>query len=868
MLYGLSANPVLWVSGLLSSRQPGIVAGYPWIDPNAGFTVHALGGFSAQQWLHGHIPWWDPYVGAGAPLAAEMQPASFFLPFVLLLHFASGVLLLKIVLQMIAGVATFLLLRQLSLGRLAAFAGAAIYGLNGTFAWFFDSPIMPIAFLPLLLLGVERAFASAGGKRRGGWILIAVALAYSIYAGFPEAAYLDGLLALAWSIYRFSVSPRDARWAFAWKVAIGGVVGLLIAAPIVIPFLEYQSLSAIRHNGWSHVGLPRISLAGFLMPYVFGPLHAFESADQSGLVAQNFGNTGGYFSLTVLLLCVTALFSGRRLRGLRILLGIWIAVFAARTLHLTLAEDLLKFIPPLDYVAVFHYSEPSWELCGAVLAAFALDDWRQGAKRQRWSVLIGAAVAFVIAVIALGISSDVITQLFSHAVHYSRWFWGSALWAAAVTGAIAILLLRRPGRRSARALVALIVLNSAALFAIPELAGMRHPKLDLGAVNFLHRHLGLERMYTLLPIEPNYGSYFQIASINHNAVPIAANWVQYIQKSLDPAIDPHMFTGYLPAPLSAREDALREHIGAFETTTVKYIVTAPGEDPFAAHMMVTQPTGSNTAVPLKAGEQISGTIPAVPFHRISTIGVMIGTYGGASTGSLAAQVCSGNLCGSGSAALADAADNQSLHIPLNPPVTISGGSPIRYTFTHAGNSAEAPTNEVAIWTWPAQAQAAPIRVPGNRLMPDSPEITLGHPLMANPPPRVFHSKVADIYELPHPAPYFEAQGGPCALSTDSRKMLRASCKSAAVLLRRELYYPGWRAYVNGKREPIRAQSIFESIALPAGDSRISFAYSPTHIGWAYAAMIAGLLAICMQLIADRAERCRVTQSADALVAAD
>jgi hypothetical protein len=72
---------------------------------------------------------------------------------------------------------------------------------------------------------------------------------------------------------------------------------------------------------------------------------------------------------------------------------------------------------------------------------------------------------------------------------------------------------------------------------------------------------------------------------------------------------------------------------------------------------------------------------------------------------------------------------------------------------------------------------------------------------------------------------------------------------------------GWRAYVNGKPAPIRTDSIFEAIDLPKGDSRISFAYSPTHIGWAYAAMIAGLLAICIQLLRCRTAQRRISQTA-------
>jgi hypothetical protein len=119
------------------------------------------------------------------------------------------------------------------------------------------------------------------------------------------------------------------------------------------------------------------------------------------------------------------------------------------------------------------------------------------------------------------------------------------------------------------------------------------------------------------------------------------------------------------------------------------------------------------------------------------------------------------------------------------------------------------------------------------------------------PVPVYRSTVADIYELPHPAPYFEATGGPCVITADSRESLHAACKAPAVLTRRELDYSGWRAYVNGNRQQIRPQSIFQTVELPAGDSHVTFAYSPSHIGWCYLGMGLGVLAIAAQVAADR-----------------
>jgi hypothetical protein len=130
-LLGLSANPLLSTSGLAIGLKGGVLPGFPWIDPNSGTTTQALGRLAASGWLDGSMPWWNPFAGAGLPLAAEFQPAAFFLPFVLLLHFDGGVVLLRLALQITSGLFTYALLRQMRIGRFAACLGAVLYELNG-----------------------------------------------------------------------------------------------------------------------------------------------------------------------------------------------------------------------------------------------------------------------------------------------------------------------------------------------------------------------------------------------------------------------------------------------------------------------------------------------------------------------------------------------------------------------------------------------------------------------------------------------------------------------------------------------------------------------------------------------------------------
>lgn len=212
------ANPLAVRSGLGSGQ--GVLFGASTIDPNDAFISQALTHRAMLDWVHFSLPWWDPYQGTGMPLAGEMQSAAFFPPSALAL-LSDGQLYERMLLEFLSGAWTFLLLRRIEVGVVAATAGGIAFALSGTFAWFAHAAINPIAFLPLLLLGIESARSAAVAGRRGGWWVIAVACALSFYAGFPETAYPDALLAVAWLVWRCASAPRStvssccARWSRA-----------------------------------------------------------------------------------------------------------------------------------------------------------------------------------------------------------------------------------------------------------------------------------------------------------------------------------------------------------------------------------------------------------------------------------------------------------------------------------------------------------------------------------------------------------------------------------------------------------------------------------------------------------------------------
>ena len=570
-------NPLYQQSGLATRLQPGWLPGLDTIDPNAGFNSQALGRRAVLEWLRGRVPWWNAYEGIGAPLAGGMNSAALF-PLVALMGFPSGQVTFFAVLETVAGIAAYLLLLRLSVSRAPALAGGIAFALNGTFAWFRYVASNPIAFLPLLLLGLERACEAADRERRSGFGLVAVALALSLYAGFPETAFLDGLLAVTWVIARAASLRGASRTRFLAKVAGGGVTGVLLAAPIVVPFLDYLVYADIGgHTGaFANVHLQTEALPMLLLPYVYGPIFGFTAYDRTSTLTSVWSNVGGYLTTSVATLALIGML-GRRLRPLRVGLVLWIAVALGKTYGITAATLLLNLVPGVSVTAFYRYVWPSLTMAVVVLASLGFEDIVTGEAR-RWKVAVAVGLAaLVTAAFRIGAIPELARLV--GAPHRHAWALASTAWAGALVVAVGTAaLLLRGGLRTAL-ITSLVMLDATTLLIVPELSAPRAATLDVAPVTFLRAHLGTSRFYTLGPIQPNYGSYFGIASINVNDTPIPRAWSSYIVDKLDPGAVPLIFTGTRPQDPRTRPaaaEAFLEHLASYQEVAVKYVVAPAG----------------------------------------------------------------------------------------------------------------------------------------------------------------------------------------------------------------------------------------------------------------------------------------------------
>ncbi len=604
LLHLVTVNPLV-LDGGLGTSVTGHLPGLPYIDPNAGFTTQALGHLAALDWLHGHVPWWNPYEGVGSPLAGEMQSGAFFPP-TLLLAVPQGMLALRIVLEVVAGLSTYGLVRTMGVGRAPSTTAAIAFALCGTFAWLFHAPFRPVAFLPLTLLGVEYALRSACDRRRGGWLVLAVALALSILAGFPETAFLDGLFAAWWALLRILGPARDSWFPAVRKLVAGAVTGAAVSAPLIVAFADYlPQADAGPHTGAIAYGsLPTAGLVQQILPYSLGPVFGFDSTGTgSNVIAGVWGNVGGYVTATLIAAALIGLF-GRRWRSLRIGLAAWIALCVLRTYGFQPVVHALAPIPGIHSTAFYRYSAPSWALALIVLAALGIDDIGRAVTRRRvvaGSVAVTGGLCVWAAVVSWHQLTVAVGPTASSTAHRHLYAGVSLVVALALLAVIAVasfrtLALARVRRRRHaagrpaslgrarwwRAVVGLAVIVEVVLaYGFTYLSAPAPQRLQTGSVGWLQAHLGTYRFVTLGPIQPNYGSYFGIAQASINDLPTPKAWAAYFASRLDTNAPSNVYIGSgraNPAGPSAAQEIERNQV-SYEVAGIRYVVEgASGRD--------------------------------------------------------------------------------------------------------------------------------------------------------------------------------------------------------------------------------------------------------------------------------------------------
>ncbi len=269
--FGLGMNRGLLLSNDIKSRC------WPWAPtyPANSIAAPALSDpvwqfvpwleFARRELEAGRLPLWNPHQDGGVPLLANMQSAMGS-PVVwpaLFLGVARGWNLSLLLRLLLAFAGTYLWLRDAGRSRIASSAGAVGFGLSGAFvAWLEHPQTSTAAAIPLLLLFSGRA-ARTGDRRN------LVGLAFATYlliaGGHPETQVLAALLVAALAV-------SSAHKPVALLAPLGGaLLGVGLAAPLLLPFFEYFLESEARIGvGRRPFVLPLRDLLRFVRPGVPG----------------------------------------------------------------------------------------------------------------------------------------------------------------------------------------------------------------------------------------------------------------------------------------------------------------------------------------------------------------------------------------------------------------------------------------------------------------------------------------------------------------------------------------------------------------------------------------------------------------------
>jgi len=698
-----------------------------------------------------------------------------------------------------------------------------------------------------MMLGVEKARRATLNSTGPGWSLLTLALALSVYAGFPEVAFFNGLFASAWILLRVFQIPFAFRRRFISNIFVCGLTGLALTAPLTIPFAEYLAAASTGvHAGlFSQSVLPQAAAPIQLLPLFYGALAMPQTPEWQNIFLDMWARIGGWFGCAPVLLALYALFApAPRKRAERYFFAIWMLAWECRYFGFPGAKAVFNLIPGIAQADAVRFSTISVMFALFVLAASGFNDAASDAEvqpRRLYGALILFGACFCLAV------SPALWSLTLWFHTHPKLLGYAAVYLAGTAATFAMVVYAVRLRRGLPAAGAMIVAGSVAIFLLPQFYGTVTGTDEAGIAR-LRSIIGFSRFYSMGPFSPNYPAMYRIASINYSQLPVPKLWTEFVSRNLFPEENVADINGE-----PGQNWALIAEFPNYEAIGVKYVVAPPYDNPFrwqTSSHIISAPPGF---VRLIDGAEISGTIPTqhLPVVKITAVSIAVGTYGAKSTGSLQAELCTDGKCAIGGDELSDVADESWLTILLDHPLALSPGDILTYKFMHSYG------RPVAIWL------ASDPRAPGGAAtavtaLPDrtaklvfalnetetAPVTYVSSMTDPGKPPtakQIFHDQNMNMYELPDPAPYAELTDKSCTLAVLTRQKMIAQCTHPTILVRRELFFPGWRAQVNGGVQPItKAQDIFQGLALPAGTSKIQFFYIPpyTHAACAIAIIAA------------------------------
>jgi hypothetical protein len=360
--------------------------------------------FSAKELRAGRLPVWQPANFAGAPFADWPIYSPFEVPYYLA-PFPVTLAWIALLRAVTVGLGMWLLLRRcFDLSYWPSAIGSWCAPLTGFITlWHGFVPGAVVCWLPWSLLAVHGALKYPWGYSSLG---VAVVTALLLLTGHPG---MGGLVLLTTGLYFLWMLASELLVQRRWKVAalgaagvgLGWLVGFLIAAPYVLPILQYGRTGIrmeVRAQGFDErppEGLA--ALPAILWPNVNGGethVDMTRTIPQSSLIE---GASGAYAGLLAALWLAPLAWRHRRLRGLTVFLTVLVIVSLGWTLNVPGIIDVLRS-RPLRPLASLSYNRWVFATSFAILilAAIGLDSLCASLPKFRgvWAVPMVVTAGF------------------------------------------------------------------------------------------------------------------------------------------------------------------------------------------------------------------------------------------------------------------------------------------------------------------------------------------------------------------------------------------------------------------------------------------------------------------------------------------
>lgn len=378
--------------------------------------------------LEGGLPLWNPWLGMGAPLAANYQTALFYPPYwsYLVFFIIGGIELMAwsitilVVLHLIwAGIGTVKLLDDLGIGKLGQVVGGLAFSLSGYMVSRagFLSINAAAAWIPWILL-FSKGLTSTTTKRKYFW-LTGLVFGFQLLAGHAQIAWYSALLAGFWITFWTVNTDGREHWVrkiiYAWGKFIGaGLLGAAISAIQLIPTLEYL-IQSQRAGEYGYAEAMTYSFwpwrfMTLIMPDFFG-----NPAAGNYWGYGNYWEDAVYLGLLPIIMAIGIIFKAikkndvdqaankrikkdnqRALVGFLVVITLVSFVFALGK-NTPIFPFLYRYVPSFDL-----FQAPTrftiWaEISLALLAGIAIDRFRRPQGRSLYWTRLAAAGCFAIA---------------------------------------------------------------------------------------------------------------------------------------------------------------------------------------------------------------------------------------------------------------------------------------------------------------------------------------------------------------------------------------------------------------------------------------------------------------------------------------